>query len=289
MEDQYAYDASGNPILDAYNKPVKVNTAGGTAAKYTTGYNPILASPADVKAQRKEAWETVGAQSLVGAGLTAAQIGLAAIPTAADEHNEAELKKLTDLEKAGQLGLSAGQRQQAEATTMNPVRALATEGRQRGEAFLASGGGGDVAGMQRENIATKKAVSDAAVRAGIAINEADLAAEERQRLEMEQRREYKSGRQKQPFEMIGQALGAAAPVAGKVAAGFAQAREPYDAELLAFATAKDSKGNLLHPGWENASVADLRAAWASGKLLAPMSPDTQNKLAAGAIQGGSVP
>lgn len=289
MEEQYAYDASGRLILDAYGKPFKVDTAGGLAAKYTTGYNPVLASPADVKAQRKEAWETVGAQSLVGGLLTAAQIGAAAMPTAADDFNEAELTKLTNLEKAGKLGLSAGQRQQAEATTMNPVRALATEGRQRGEAFLASGGGGDVAGMQRENIATKKAVTDAAVRAGIAINEADLAAEERQRLEMEQRREYKSGRQKQPFEMIGQALGAAAKDYGKVAAGFAQSREPYDAELLAFANAKDAKGNLLHPGWEDASVAALRTAWSAGTLLSERTPDTKNKQAADAIAGGAVP
>lgn len=259
-----------------------------TAQRYTMGYDPLLATPADIKRQQAEAWRTLGAQTGVGAALTAGQIALAAAPTAADTFNTAELKRLNKLEKAEKLGLSAGERQQAEATLMNPVRALATEGRERGEAFLSSAGGGNVADLQRERVATKKATADAAVKAGIAIEDADLRAEAAQRTEMEQRRAYKSERQKVPFEMVGQAIQSIAPTMGKVAAGFAESRAPYDAELLAYARAKGPDGKLLHPGWEDASVADLRSAWGQGRLLSPSTPDTAAKLAAGNMAGGSV-
>lgn len=253
-----------------------------TAAKYTTGYDPILGSPADIARQRAEAWKTLGLQTGVGAALTAAQIGLGALPTTADTYNEAELAKLEKLEKAGKLGLSAGQRQQAEATTMNPVRSFASESQRRGEAFQASmGDGGNVATLERERQATKKAVSDAAVRAGIAISQADLEAEERQRREMEERRAYKSEREKKPFEMIGQALAAIAPTMGKVAAGFAESREPYDSELLAFAS--------RNPALKNLSAADLRLMWQQGKLMVPGATDSANKLAAESMAGGYVP
>lgn len=253
-----------------------------TAAKYTTGYNPMLGTPADIQRQQAEAWKTLGTQAGVGALLTAGQIGLSALPTVADTYNEAELARLEKLGQAGKLGLSAGQRQQAEATTMNPVRALASESQRRGEAFQASmGDSGNVATLERERQATKKAVSDAAVRAGIAINQADLEAEERQRMEMEQRRAYKAEREKKPFEMIGQALSALAPTLGKVAAGFAESRQPYDAELLAFAQQYDA--------YRGKSVDELRELWKLGRLIAPSSPESANKLAAEAMAGGYVP
>lgn len=258
------------------------------AQRYTMGYDPLLATPEDIKRQRAAAWGTLGAQTGIGAALTAAQIGLAAAPTVTDKTNDRELSRLRKLEKAGKLGLSAGERQQAEATLMNPVRAMATEGRERGEAFLASAGGGNVADLQRERAATKQAVTDAAVKAGIAIEDADLRAEQQQRTELEQRRAYKAERQKVPFEMVGQAIQSIAPTMGKVAAGFAESRAPYDAELLAYANARGKDGQLLHPGLKGLSVADLRAAWSQGTLLSPQTPDTAAKLAAGNMAGGSV-
>lgn len=290
MAETYARNPDGSLKLDAAGNPILTSEKSyATAAKYTTGYNPMLASSSDMERQKKEAGITLGTQVGIEALGNVAQIALANKETTADLYNTAELKRLTGLEKAGKLGLSAGQRQQAEATVMNPVRAFATEGRQRGEAFLASGGGGDVASMERERLATKKATADAAVNAGIAISQADIEAEAAQRLEMEQRRAYASNREKQPFEMIGAALESMAPLLGKSIEGFATKREPYDAELLGYARERGPDGKYLRPGISTLNPEQLRTVWKAGGLFLAGHADTAGKLSAEAIQNNSVP
>ena len=277
--EMYTYNAAGDLVL-VDPASYTANPYGSTAAKYSTGYNPVLASPSDIKRQRDAAWGTLGAQTGIGAALTAAQIGLAMAPTALDKSAATDLARLEGLSKAGKMGLDAGQRQQAEATIMNPARALATEATDRGEAFAASMSGGDVKALERERVATKKVASDAAVKGGIAIEQMDLEAEANQRREMAELRAYKDRRDVAPLEMVGQALQQTAPLWGKAAAGFAESRAPYDSELLAYAKDK--------PGFEGQDADALRTFWKQGKLTSAAHADTAAKQAAKVLQTGSL-
>jgi hypothetical protein len=250
---------------DAYGNTINLDDA---LVNYTGGYNPLLGSPEDVKRQTGKAVGTLGTQLAIGAVPTAIQLGGVLSETAQDTFNAKELAKLEGLAERGRLGLSGGERQHAEATIMNPVRELAQETRQRSEGRLASlGDTGNVAGMQRVARAEQEGVSKAAATAGIEIERAHLQKAAEQRKEMEERIAYKSARQKQPWELLGKALTDLAPALGVTAAGFAEKRKPYDAELLAYARAKGKDGKPLHPGIFDADAKSLMTMWQQGTLL----------------------
>lgn len=255
---------------DAYGNPLAQE---GLATRYTRVYDPLLASQRDIELQRNQALATLGTQLGIGAIPTVVQgIGMA-MPTAQDTWNEQELAKLERLAREGRLGLSGEERQHAEATIMNPVRQLATERLQRDEARLASmGDTGSVAAQQRIQRAGQQAISGAAAQAGIEIERAHMARAAEQRQEAEERRAYKSARQKQPWEMVGKALADLAPALGTVAAGFAQARAPTDRELLAFAQETTADGDLLRPDIAGKDADALRALWKQGAFVERGNP-----------------
>jgi len=189
------------------------------ASYHSTALPPTSGKPAiDAGAQQalnKNLWANAG----VSAGLAALQIGAQVIPTAQDERNKRRLAELERLEAEGKLGLSGAQRGQMERDLLNPVRALATEGRQRAEAQLASAGNSaSAADLNRIQRQADDQAQQMAYQAGSAISQENLAEARRKLKELEQRTAYKSGQQTGRREAVAQNVASLAPVAGEMLA-----------------------------------------------------------------------
>lgn len=195
-----------------------------------TAMSPM--STADMKLANK----ALGKELAVNAGIAGigqlAQLGASFIPTAQDARNKEKLAELQQLEETGQLGLSASERQQLEAETMNPVKALARESRLRSEAAQASmGEGTSAADVTRAAREERRDVQAAAQNAGIAIGRANLEKAAEQVSELESRIAYKSNRAADRIKQGEAIVGGMAPLVGRAAAAQASVREPSVAEL----------------------------------------------------------
>jgi hypothetical protein len=157
-----------------------------------SGSSPTYIDPAKDAAFKRDIWSNVG----LGAGVGAAQMALQAIPTAFDRHNKERLDYLQQLQANGKLGLSGEERTQMERTLLTPVRALATEGRQRTEAQIAGAGDTSAAAVNDARDAAQRQAQDAAAVAAGKISQANLDMANAQLQEIESRVMHKADKQK---------------------------------------------------------------------------------------------
>ena len=180
---------------------------------------PGAVPPSQLEVLAGQRAKAIGTQAALSAGLGAGQLALSFIPTAYDRYNRERLGSLQDLQAQGQLGLTSGQREQMEQEAFAPVAAQAHASRLRQEGLQASMGNAasaaDVTRAQREET---RAVNQAAQQAGLAISRANLDEANAQLQEIEERVAYKGGRATGRLEQGSKAIGALAPLAGRVAA-----------------------------------------------------------------------
>lgn len=223
-------------------------------------YGSNWTSAGDIRRQNAANAREVGVQAGIGALGTAAQLGIGAIPTATDARNAARIAALTDAESKGRLGLSADERQQAEATILNPARALARESEARTSQRLAGMGGASLASQVGMQAANAKAQQDAAVRAGIAINQANIDAKRQQTAELESRLKDKAEREGQNLDRLEGGLVDLARMGGKIAAAQVATRGPSDRDLLGMQSEKLADGSAAFPALQGKSVPEMREA-----------------------------
>jgi hypothetical protein len=174
---------------------------------------------ADV-ARRQEMRSVLG--TTAAAGLAQGAIPYV-FPTAQDTRNKEKLAELQRREKAGLLGKNAQEDVFLEASLMNPVRGLATQQTQRGEAERASMGGTRSA---REALQAQKAerqvVAQAAQQAGLKKAERYFQRKAAETQELEQRTAYESEKKKNTLEMLGNTIAGLSGLAGKYMAAEVQ-------------------------------------------------------------------
>lgn len=231
-------------------------------------------------ARRQEMRSVLGATGVAGA----AQLGLSYIPTAQDTRNKERLAELQRREKAGLLGKSAQEDVLLEASLMNPVRGLATQQTQRGEAERASMGGTRSARAALEaQKAERQVVTQAAQQAGLKKAERYFQRKAAETQELEQRTAYESEKAKNRLELLGATIAGLSGLGGKYMA--AEVQETVTPEQLnAFLEASpENKGQSPEAILEAyrkyrassttgdiaARDAALRAAQASGNVMAP--------------------
>lgn len=253
-------------------------TATDEAAEYMplTEGEMVLADAA----RRQEMRSVLGATGAAGA----AQLGLSYIPTAQDTRNKERLAELQRREKAGLLGKSAQEDVFLEASLMNPVRGLATQQTQRGEAERASMGGTRSARAALEaQKAERQVVTQAAQQAGLKKAERYFQRKAAETQELEQRTAYESEKAKNRLELLGATIAGLAGLRGKYMA--AEVQETVTPEQLnAFLEASpENKGQSPEAILEayrkyrasstagDISLRDaaLRAAKAGGNVTAP--------------------
>ena len=230
--------------------------------------------------RRQEMRNVVGAAGIAGG----TQIGLSFVPTAQDRRNKEKLAELQRREKAGLLGKSAQEDVFLEASLMNPVRGLATQQTQRGEAERASMGGTRSARAALEaQKAERQVVTEAAQQAGLKKAERYFQRKAAETQELEQRTAYESEKAKNRLELIGNTIAGLAGLGGKYLA--AEVQETVTPEQLnAFLEASpENKGKPPEEILEayrkyraSSTAGDLsprdaaqRAAQAGGDVMAP--------------------
>jgi hypothetical protein len=170
-------------------------------------------------ARRQEMKSVLGTTAAAG-GLQAA---VSFVPTAQDTRNKEKLAELQRREKAGLLGKNAQEDAFLEASLMNPVRGLATQQTQCGEAERASMGGTRSA---REALQAQKAerqvVTQAAQQAGLKKAERYFQRKAAETQELEQRTAYKSEKAKNQLELLGNTIAGLSGLAGKYLAAEVQ-------------------------------------------------------------------
>lgn len=202
----------------------------------------------------------------IGALGDAAKLGLMFLPTAADKLNE---KRLSELEK--DKGLSQARRAEIDEQAMRGVRALGRETSARMGDQLASSGGHSAASLQRARASSQDALSRAAIQAAdIGIRE-DVAQEQRDVIEQNERVAYEAGRENARLSYAGKAIGDLFGAAAKPIAAAAFSAAPTDAQLVKMQTAIDPQtGALLYPGLQGKSLEQMRATPSSQwKLIDP--------------------
>jgi hypothetical protein len=204
---QPLYDAAGNPVdMDALTAAQNMPLSEGEM---------LLAK----RAHRNE----MAANLALGALAGGAQIGMAYVPTAQDRENKAKLGDLERRRAAGRLGQNAQEDAFIEASSMNPVRALATQQAQRGESERASVGASQSArqALESERIGRQQ-VTEAAGKVGLQKAQRFLERKAGEEQELQQRLAYESEKQKNRLSMIGQTISGLAGLGGKYAAGMVQ-------------------------------------------------------------------
>lgn len=144
-----------------------------------------------------------------------------AVPTQQSRFNKARIDELLRLQKAGTLGLDPEERAALTRAQLQPVRELATEARTRQEAAAAGAGDASVADLQRLRAAEAGTVSEAARRAGQAVEVTSLERAQQQRTELDQRLAAQAARSGDIVEGV---VGAAGGVASTLG-GLGQLRE----------------------------------------------------------------
>lgn len=255
--------ATGQPVyVGADGKPIGTPPPGFT--NYTgDNYDPFAVgnTSADIKSQQQQGLKEAGIAAGVGAAADIGKLGLSLINTPQDTYNANRLKTLDELEESGKLGLSGGERQVAEGTLLNPVRALATENRQRAEAQLAGMGQNSAADLARVRTESQNATNAAALKAGEQIENLDLQAAAAQRQEAEERRAYESSRQRERIQTGMDAIAGVAKLAGPVLSSVATTRAPSTSQLRYAQGLKDAQGNPVYPGLQGLNDEQLSAAY----------------------------
>jgi len=231
-------------------------------------------------ARRQEMRSVLGATA--AAGLGQAAVGL--IPTAQDTRNKEKLAELQRREKAGLLGKNAQEDVLLEASLMNPVRTLATQQTQRGEAERASMGGTRSARSALEaQKAERQVVTQAAQQAGLKKAERYFQRKAAETQELEQRTAYASEKAKNTLELLGNTIAGLSGLAGKYMAAEVQETitpEQLDAFLEASPENRGQSPEAIlkaYRKWKGSSTAGdisardaaLRAAQAGGKVMEP--------------------
>ena len=248
----------GGAIDPATGKPVrKASSAMPGSVAYADDTYDLGYSPGDITRAQNAGAKQAGVAAGIGAAAQLGQLGLTFVNTAQDKKNKERLAELESTRK----GLSADERRVAEDTMMNPVRAMATESRQKNEASLAAMGGSSVADLTRVRRESERRVGEAGVQAGANIAKLDLDAAAAQRAEEESRRSYESSRARQRIEMLGQTLAKGAEMMGPVLASSAVKTAPQDADLVRMQGAKRGDGTPVYPGLQGLSLDQIRANW----------------------------
>jgi len=222
----------------------------------------------DVQRQRAANAREVGWNAGIGAAGSLTQLALGAIPTATDARNADRLAALTAAEKAGRLGLSADERALAEATILNPVRTIATQANEATAMQMAAAPTASLASQAAARQANQRAAQDAAVKAGIAINAAEIQARKDQVQELEERTKDKAEQQAALISRGANIVGDLAKMGGKIAAAQAAKVEPSDAELLTMSKATTADGKTpAYPSYYNKAPDEIRTLWRQQQAL----------------------
>lgn len=241
-------DADGNPTSPPpASQWVSPNASKDPFGGYSAG---------DIGRQEREGTKRALVAGGIGALGSAAQFGLQALPTEQDRYNE---KRMGELER--HKGLSQGERRDIDEQAMRGVKVMAAENQSRDEALLAGSGSHDVASIERVRRAKDRNLADASIQAadiGIRENRAQV---QRDVQEHEERRAYKSNRQRDRIELLGRTLtGLAETMAPVLAAGAVQTA-PSDAQFLAMQAARNPDGKPTYPGMQGQSVDTMRTNW----------------------------
>lgn len=134
------------------------------------------------------------------------------------KRNREQLDELLTREKAGTLGLTGDQRQVLDQQLNAPVAAAAQQARSRAEAIQAAAGSG-ASGADLSRLRTEQSRTQAlgAQNAAAQIGAADLAAQQQQKNEIEQRTALKSALRADDYNQIFAGLAQGAETAGSVA------------------------------------------------------------------------
>lgn len=202
----------------------------------------------DVRRQNERNAKEMGWQAGAGGLSSLAQVALGAIPTSTDTRNAERLAVLQEAESAGRLGLTADERSQLESQVLTPARQIARQAEEDTGRRLAAMPTASLATQQALQQANAKAAQDAAVKAGIAMGQANLDAKRQQQAELESRLKDKAEKEAATIDTISQSIGSLAALGGKIAAGQTQKRGLSDADLTYFATAKTDEGKPMYEG-----------------------------------------
>lgn len=212
----YRSRAKGQPLYDAAGNPVDMDAL-------TAAQNMPLSEGEMVLARRAHAREMGANLGIAGlAGVTQAALPYLA-PTAQDRENKAKLADLERRRAAGRLGQNAQEDAFIEASSMNPVRAFATQQSQRGEAERASVGATQSArqALESERIGRQQ-VTEAAGKVGLQKAQRFLERKASEEQELQQRIAYESEKKKNMLSAVGQTIAGLAGLGGKYAAGMVQ-------------------------------------------------------------------
>ena len=207
-------------------KTPQLYTAEGTPVDMdalTAAQNMPLSEGEMVLARRAHAREMGGNLALAGlAGVSQAALPYVA-PTRQDRENKARLGELERRRAAGRLGQNAQEDAFIEASSMNPVRAFATQQAQRGEAERASVGAAQSArqALESERIGRQQ-VTEAAGKVGLQKAQRFLERKASEEKELQERIAYESEKKKNALSMVGQTIAGLAGLGGKYMAGMVQ-------------------------------------------------------------------
>lgn len=272
-EPQYGWmkDAAGNTVVD----PSKTGWVLMPSAQNMplSEAEMVLAK----SAHRKEMGANLGLAALAGG----AQIGMSFVPTAQDQENKARRAELERRRAAGRMGENAQEDAFIEASSMNPVRALATQQGQRGEAERASVGATRSArqALESERLGRGQ-VTEAAGKVGLQKAQRFLERKAGEERELQQRIAYDSEKWKNRLSMIGQTIAGLAGLGGKYMAGMVQ--ETITPEQLD----EFLKANPKYSGEDTSVILENYRKWAGSSANGDLSP-RERAIAAADVSGNA--
>lgn len=149
---------------------------------------------------------------LIGGGLGATQgVVSSFLNNAEQKRNREQLDELLAAEKSGKLGLTGAEQQRLSNELVSPIQSATTAMRTRAEQAQAAMGNTSGANLARLREEQTRAVSGAQQAAASQVQAADLAAQQRQRNELEQRLALKSAMRRDDVNAI---LGGLSAVSG---------------------------------------------------------------------------
>ena len=226
---------------------------------------PTIMTEEDKKRANRQAWGEYGTAGAIGLGVGAGQMLLSYKDTAGEVRNKEELAKLQDLESKNKLGLGADVKQEYERALMNPVRSAVGATERAESARLASAGRGSAADVVRTQRVAQDRITDAAIRAGTQIEQANITERARQRAEIEERLASESTREKQRIELAAQTIGGLATNFAKVSAADPSKARLTDGQIMQLAAMVDAEGRPVYPGLRG-TLADARTLIEAGNL-----------------------
>jgi len=259
--------ASGFAPKTPPTAPGRIERAAGDGTTLTAG---------DIRREQMLNAKESGIAATIGALGSAAQMGLNAIPTAMDTRNREQLSKLRTMEAQNRMGLDPEDRRMLENELLTPVRALATEARQRGEDRAVSAGN-QSAGAQRAIMRdADRVAAEAAGRAGIEIARQNADARARNRQELEERISYEGQEKQKTLSGIGNVIGNLANTGGQVLAAQATERPFRDEEINIMRQSGDypDLANMSNEEFRKKQAEAKRAASPIGKVFGALRSPT---------------